>query len=147
MGRPSAGVALGRNRVRRSADRYVWQRRPFALCGIDGAADPRGQPSRRREGSGKRLASGSVLARMGRGDDQPFAGGPSVNRRNAFQFKAGNSIFHRLDPMSKLVWLFGVSLLAFGAYIAWIQIVITLAVLGTALFLARLSVSEVVRGT
>jgi energy-coupling factor transport system permease protein len=70
-----------------------------------------------------------------------------VNRRNAFQFKSGNSIFHRLDPMSKLVWLFGVSLLAFGAYIAWIQIVITLAVLGTALFLARLSVSEVVRGT
>jgi energy-coupling factor transport system permease protein len=70
-----------------------------------------------------------------------------VSRRNAFQFKAGNSIFHRLDPMSKLVWLFGVSLLAFGAYIAWIQIVISLAVLGTALFLARLSVSEVVRGT
>jgi len=70
-----------------------------------------------------------------------------VNRRNAFQFKAGNSIFHRLDPMSKLVWLFGVSLLAFGAYIAWIQIVITVAVLGTALFLARLSVLEVVRGT
>jgi len=70
-----------------------------------------------------------------------------VSRRNAFQFKAGTSVFHRLDPMSKLVWLFGVSLLAFGAYIAWIQIVITLAVLGTALFLARLSVSEVVRGT
>ena len=70
-----------------------------------------------------------------------------MSRRNAFQFKAGNSLFHRLDPMSKLVWLFGVSLLAFGAYIAWIQVVITLAVLGTALFLARLSVSEVVRGT
>jgi energy-coupling factor transport system permease protein len=84
---------------------------------------------------------------MGRGIDRPFAGGQGVNRGNAFQFKAGNSIFHRLDPMSKLVWLFGVSLLAFGAYIAWIQIVITLAVLGTALFLARLSVSEVVRGT
>jgi energy-coupling factor transport system permease protein len=84
---------------------------------------------------------------MGRSDDRPFEGGPRVNRRNAFQFKSGNSIFHRLDPMSKLVWLFGVSLLAFGAYIAWIQIVITLAVLGTALFLARLSVAEVVRGT
>jgi energy-coupling factor transport system permease protein len=84
---------------------------------------------------------------MGRSDDRPFPGGPGVSRRNAFQFKAGNSIFHRLDPMSKLVWLFGVSLLAFGAYIAWIQIVISLAVLGTALFLARLSVSEVVRGT
>ena len=72
-----------------------------------------------------------------------------MNRRNAFQFKAGNSIFHRLDPMSKLVWLFGVSLLAFGAYIAWIQIVITLNAVfsGTALFLARLSPSEVVRGT
>jgi energy-coupling factor transport system permease protein len=84
---------------------------------------------------------------MGRGDDRPFPESPAVSRRNAFQFKAGTSLFHRLDPMSKLVWLFGVSLLAFGAYIAWIQIVITLAVLGTALFLARLSVSEVVRGT
>ena len=72
---------------------------------------------------------------------------PAMSRRNAFQFKAGHSVFHRLDPMSKLAWLFGVSLLAFGAYIAWIQIVITLAVLATALFLARLPLGDVLRGT
>lgn len=70
-----------------------------------------------------------------------------MSRRNAFQFKAGTSVFHRLDPMSKLAWLFGVSLLAFGAYIAWIQIIITFAVLATALLLARLPMSEVIRGT
>jgi energy-coupling factor transport system permease protein len=70
-----------------------------------------------------------------------------VNRSNAFQFRAGNSVFHRLDPLSKLVWLVGVSFLAFGAYIAWVQIVITLGVLLTALFLARLSPLEIIRGT
>ncbi|MBB3149464.1 energy-coupling factor transport system permease protein [Phyllobacterium trifolii] len=68
-------------------------------------------------------------------------------RRNAFQFRSGRSLFHRLDPLSKLAWLLGVSLLAFGAYIAWIQIAIALAILGTALFLARLSPFEIVRGT
>jgi energy-coupling factor transport system permease protein len=66
---------------------------------------------------------------------------------NAFQFQAGTSVFHRLDPLSKLAWLLGVSLLAFGAYIAWIQIVISLIVLATALFLARLSPAEIVRST
>jgi energy-coupling factor transport system permease protein len=70
-----------------------------------------------------------------------------LNRSNAFQFRSGNSVFHRLDPLSKLVWLVGISFLAFGAYIAWVQIVITLAVLATALFLARLSPLEIVRGT
>jgi len=66
---------------------------------------------------------------------------------NTFQFRAGRSLFHGLDPLSKLAWLLGISLLAFGAYIAWIQIVISLVVLGTALLLARISPLEVVRGT
>jgi energy-coupling factor transport system permease protein len=70
-----------------------------------------------------------------------------MRRSNVFQFRAGRSVFHRLDPMSKLVWLIGVSLLAFGAYIAWIQIVISLTVLLTALVLARLSIVEIFRGT
>jgi energy-coupling factor transport system permease protein len=70
-----------------------------------------------------------------------------MNRSNAFQFRAGNSVFHRLDPLSKLVWLVGVSFLAFGAYIAWVQIVITVGVIATALFLARLSPLEIIRGT
>jgi energy-coupling factor transport system permease protein len=70
-----------------------------------------------------------------------------MKRSNLFQFRSGHSVFHRLDPLSKLVWLVGVSLLAFGAYIAWIQIAISLAVLGTALLLARLSPLEIIRGT
>jgi energy-coupling factor transport system permease protein len=70
-----------------------------------------------------------------------------VSRNNAFQFRAGESAFHRLDPLSKLVWLMGISLLAFGAYIAWIQIVIAVAVLLTAFVLARISPAEIFRGT
>jgi energy-coupling factor transport system permease protein len=70
-----------------------------------------------------------------------------MKRSNVFQFRSGSSVFHRLDPLSKLVWLIGVSLLAFGAYIAWIQIVISVAVLATAVLFARLSIGEIVRGT
>ena len=70
-----------------------------------------------------------------------------MTRSNVFQFRSGRSVFHRLDPLSKLAWLIGVSLLAFGAYIAWIQIIISFVVLATALFLARLSPLEIVRGT
>ena len=70
-----------------------------------------------------------------------------MTRSNVFQFRSGRSVFHRLDPLSKLAWLIGVSLLAFGAYIAWIQIIISFVVVATALFLARLSPLEIVRGT
>lgn len=70
-----------------------------------------------------------------------------MKSKNAFQFKAGRSFFHHLDPLSKFAWLLGISLLAFGAYIAWIQITIALAVLLTALLLARLTPLEIVRGT
>jgi len=70
-----------------------------------------------------------------------------MKRSNAFQFRAGRSVFHRLDPLSKLAWLVGVSALAFGAYIAWIQIIISIVVMATALFLARLSLREIVGST
>jgi energy-coupling factor transport system permease protein len=70
-----------------------------------------------------------------------------MRQSNVFQFRAGRSTFHCLDPLSKLAWLVGVSLLAFGAYIAWIQIIISLIVLATALLLARLSPIEIIRGT
>src|SRR5215468_6004982 len=70
-----------------------------------------------------------------------------MKRSNVFQFRSGCSVFHRLDPLSKLAWLIGVSLLAFGAYIAWVQIIISVMVLATALFLARLSPLEIIRGT
>ncbi|MDR3495577.1 MAG: energy-coupling factor transporter transmembrane component T [Ancalomicrobiaceae bacterium] len=70
-----------------------------------------------------------------------------MKRSNAFQFHSGTSIFHRLDPLSKLAWLIGVSLLAFGAYIAWIQIIISAIVLMTALALAQLRPLEIIRST
>src|SRR5260370_11082943 len=70
-----------------------------------------------------------------------------MKRSNAFQFRSGRSVFHRLDPLSKLAWLIGISLLAFGAYIAWIQMIISFVVLATALLLARLSPLEISRGT
>jgi energy-coupling factor transport system permease protein len=70
-----------------------------------------------------------------------------MNRSTAFQFRDGNSFFHHLDPLTKLTWLVAISLLAFGAYIAWVQIVITIAVLFTAFALARLPLLVVFRGT
>ena len=70
-----------------------------------------------------------------------------MKRSTVFQFRAGASFFHRLDPLSKLAWLVGVSLLAFGAYIGWVQAIITAMVLFTALALARLSPVEIWRGT
>jgi energy-coupling factor transport system permease protein len=70
-----------------------------------------------------------------------------MTRSTVFQFRSGNSFFHRLDPLTKLAWLFGISLLAFGAYIGWVQVVITAIVLFTALVLARLPPLDVWRGT
>jgi energy-coupling factor transport system permease protein len=70
-----------------------------------------------------------------------------MNRSTAFQFRAGNSFFHRLDPLTKLAWLMAISFLAFGAYIAWVQIAITLAVIFTAFVLAGLPFLVVLRGT
>jgi energy-coupling factor transport system permease protein len=70
-----------------------------------------------------------------------------MSRSTAFQFRAGNSFFHRLDPLTKLGWVLGISLLAFGAYIAWVQILLATAVLLTALVLARIPVTDIIRGT
>lgn len=70
-----------------------------------------------------------------------------MSRSTAFQFRAGDSFFHRLDPLTKLAWLVAISLLAFGAYIAWVQVIITVFVLFTALVLARLSPLVIFRGT
>jgi energy-coupling factor transport system permease protein len=70
-----------------------------------------------------------------------------VKSKNTFQFRAGRSLFHRLDPLSKFAWLIGISLLAFGAYIAWIQITIAVVVLLTALLLARMTPLDIVGGT
>lgn len=70
-----------------------------------------------------------------------------MSRPTAFQFRGGSSFFHQLDPLTKLVWLLAISFLAFGAYIAWVQVVITIAVLFTAFVLARLSFAMAFRST
>src|SRR5882757_11502319 len=70
-----------------------------------------------------------------------------MSRSTVFQFRARDSIFHRADPLTKFAWMLTVSLLAFGAYIAWIQIAITVMVLATALILARITVREILQGT
>lgn len=68
-------------------------------------------------------------------------------RATVFQFRAASSPFHRLDPLTKLAALFAISLLAFGVYIAWVQIVVCAIVLFTALVLARISPLDILRGT
>jgi energy-coupling factor transport system permease protein len=68
-------------------------------------------------------------------------------RGTVFQFRSGGSPLHRLDPLTKLVGLLAVSLLAFGAYIAWVQIVVCAAVLAAAIGLAWIGPAEIWRGT
>lgn len=70
-----------------------------------------------------------------------------MSRSTAFQFRAGSSFFNRLDPLTKLVWVVAISLLAFGAYIAWVQITIAVAVMFTALVLARIAAPDIFRAT
>ena len=70
-----------------------------------------------------------------------------MSRATVCQFPGRDSIFHRADPLTKFAWLLTVSLLAFGAYIAWIQISITMMVLVTALLLARITPREILQGT
>ena len=70
-----------------------------------------------------------------------------MSRATAFQFRAGRSFFNRLDPLTKLVWVLAISLLAFGAYIAWVQVIIAVLVLFTALVLARIGPADIFRGT
>jgi len=68
-------------------------------------------------------------------------------RGTVFQFRSGRSPLHQLDPLTKLGALFAVSLLAFGAYIAWVQIVVCGAVLLAAIGLAWVRPLEIWRGT
>jgi len=44
-----------------------------------------------------------------------------MSRSTAFQFRSGNSFFHRLDPLTKFAWLLATPC-SLRAYIAWVQI-------------------------
>jgi energy-coupling factor transport system permease protein len=68
-------------------------------------------------------------------------------RGTVFQFRASRSPLHRLDPLSKFVALLAVSFLAFGVYIAWVQIIVCAAVLLAAVGLAWISPVQIWRGT
>ncbi len=68
-------------------------------------------------------------------------------RSTVFQFRAGDSVFHRLDPLTKFAWVLSISFLAFGAYIAWIQVIITAIVLVTAIFFAGIPLRDLLSGT
>src|SRR3977135_3632071 len=70
-----------------------------------------------------------------------------MSRSTVFQLRAHCSVFIRADPLTKFAWMLTVSLRAFGSYIAWIQIAITVMVLATALILARITVREILQGT
>lgn len=64
-----------------------------------------------------------------------------------FQYRKDASWMHRLDPVSKTVWIFAVSLLAFGTFTAWTQGLVFLVCLFFAVALAGLSFRDLWRGT
>lgn len=67
--------------------------------------------------------------------------------RLTYQYRPGNSLMHRLDPVSKFVWMFAVSFLAFGTFVLGPQLVVTLIALYFATVLAGLGLGEIWRST
>lgn len=64
-----------------------------------------------------------------------------------YQYRAGVSFVHRLDPVTKTIALFAVSFLAFGSFVAWPQLLLLVISLIIALSCARLKVREIWRAT
>ncbi|MDQ3871682.1 MAG: energy-coupling factor transporter transmembrane protein EcfT [Chloroflexota bacterium] len=64
-----------------------------------------------------------------------------------YQYRTGTSVMHRLDPVSKFVWMFSVSFLAFGTFRLLDQLVVAVIVFFFAFVLARLSPAEIWRAT
>lgn len=64
-----------------------------------------------------------------------------------YHYRPGSSFMHRLDPVSKFVWMFAVSFLAFGTYVLWAQLIVTSIAFFFAVVLARLSPREIWRST
>lgn len=64
-----------------------------------------------------------------------------------FQFRKKDSFIHRLDPVTKTIFLFAMSFLAFGSFKTWPQLVLLVLCLVIAIGLARLSPGEIWRGT
>jgi energy-coupling factor transport system permease protein len=64
-----------------------------------------------------------------------------------YQYRPGTSVMHRLDPVSKFVWMFAISFLAFGTFFLWAQTLTALVVFFFALVLARLSLRSIIATT
>lgn len=68
-------------------------------------------------------------------------------RHLVYQYRFGRSPLHRLDPLTKLIGMFAISFLAFGVYIGWVQLVLTITIVVIAIGLAWISLSDILRGT
>lgn len=64
-----------------------------------------------------------------------------------FQYRRGNSLVHRMDPVTKTVVLLAISFLAFGSFVGIVQFAIMITTLFVAFALAKLSFSDVWRAT
>jgi energy-coupling factor transport system permease protein len=63
-----------------------------------------------------------------------------------FQYHSGNSFFHRIDPISKVIWMACLSVLVFIYDTSLPQFVLFAVVLGMSLTLAKLSLRFLMRG-
>lgn len=63
-----------------------------------------------------------------------------------FQYQAGHSLFHQIDPISKFVWLIGVSLLALLLDTGWTQLFLLLVIILIGNVLVGLSLHAMWRG-
>jgi|GEM_PF-983777 energy-coupling factor transport system permease protein len=70
-----------------------------------------------------------------------------MNDGMVFQFRKGNSFVHKLDGVTKVIVLFAASLIVFANFILWFQGLILIICLLIGRFAAKLSFSEIFRGT
>jgi energy-coupling factor transport system permease protein len=63
-----------------------------------------------------------------------------------YQYQAGHSLFHQIDPISKFIWLVGVSLIALLLDTGWTQLFLLLVIIVIGNVLAGLSLHEIWRG-
>jgi len=64
-----------------------------------------------------------------------------------YQFRPGDSLLHRLDPVTKTVALFAISFLAFGTFFSIPQLVIAVLSIFAAIKLGNITVKDLWRGT
>lgn len=62
-----------------------------------------------------------------------------MSSETRYAYRQADTFMHSLDPVSKMVWLFCLSILIIVLIIPWVQITLLVAILFTALVLTRLS--------